>query len=112
MVPIWYMPARQSRRHRQQKIDCDDELELELLEEVLEARCCKGSAPGRWAAEVWSCRRREASDGLDICSGGAGRKARRGFEGSEGVWAEKSWTGLMEGVSREKWEAAAGRMLK
>lgn len=82
------MPARQSRRQRQQKSDCEDELEFELLDEVLEARCCKGSAVGRWAAEVWSCRRREVSEGLDISSGGAGRKARSGWEGSEGVWAE------------------------
>lgn len=61
---------------------------LELLEEVLLARCCKGSAAGRWAAAVCSCRRREASGGLDICSGGDGRKASRGCEGSEGVYGE------------------------
>ena len=78
------------------------ELELELVDEVLEARCCRGSGAGRWAAAVWSCSRREASDGLDMCSSDAGRKARSGLEGSEGVYGEYSRVGEVLGVSTEK----------
>lgn len=106
------MPVRQSRRQRQQNGDWDDMLELELSEEVLEARCCcKGSGAGRWAAEVWSCKRREASEGLDICRGGAGRKARSGLDGSADVYGEYSKVGRL-GVSTEKWAVEEGRILK
>lgn len=45
------------------------ELELELVGEVLEARDCRGSPTGRWAAWVCRDRRREASVGLDISRG-------------------------------------------
>lgn len=49
--------------------------------------------------------RREASGGLDICRGNAGRRARRGFVGSDGVVLQYSKLGEIFGVSREKWVA-------
>lgn len=92
------MPTRDSRRQRQQLIvGCDmtlllreeEELESEeLLDEVL-ARCCNGSAEGRWAADVCNWRRRDASTGwLDIDSKGVGRMANRGLLGSAKVCGE------------------------
>ena len=105
------MPVRQSRRQRQQKSDCEDMLELELLEEVLEARCCRGAGAGRLAAAVCSCKRREASEGLAMCRGGAGRKARSGLDGSANVYGEYSEVGRL-GVSTEKWAVEEGRILK
>lgn len=85
---------------------------LELLDEVLLSRCCKGSAAGRWAAAVCSWRRREASGGPDICSGGGRRKANSGFDGSAGVSGANSEIGEQLGVSMEKWAASEGTMLK
>lgn len=78
-----------SRRHRQQLSTEGDrvplreeELEsLEVVDEALELDC-RGSAPGRWAAEVWSCRRREASAGLDMDFCGGWRRASSGLVGS------------------------------
>src|SRR4051812_16536911 len=117
------MLVTHSRRQRQQQsvdgepmpmpYEVDELVELaellELVDEVLEARCCcccccwRGSGAGRWAAWVCSCRRREASDGLDMDSGGGSRKASSGWVGSEGVWGWYSEMGLWLGVSSEKW---------
>lgn len=80
--------------------------ELELEEEVLDARCWRGSAEGRWAAAVWSCRRREASPGFDMYSGDDERRASSGLEGSEEMFLlYSSDVGVASGVSREKWPA-------
>jgi hypothetical protein len=97
LVENWIMPTRDSRRQRQQlMVDCDmtlllreeEELESEELDEVL-ARCCSGSAAGRWAAAVCNWRRRDASPGwLDIDSNGVGRMAKRGLLGSAKVCGE------------------------
>lgn len=116
---------RDSRRQRQQLMeegdmpvlllreDEEDEVEpLALLEEDVVVLCCSGSAMGLWAAEVCSWRRREASDGLDINSRGAGRKANRGLLGSAKVVVVYSWTGVMLGVSMLKCEEAGTWMLK
>ena len=93
---------RDSRRQRQQlstegdmallllREDDGEEAEsFETLDETL-ARDCSGSAEGLWAAVVWSCRRREASAGLDMesCGGGVRRKAKSGLVGSAKVWGE------------------------
>lgn len=83
-----------------------------MLDDVVEL-CWSGSAVGLWAAEVWSWRRREASEGLDMNSDGVGRKANNGLLGSAKVVAVYSWTGVMLGVSRLKCEEEAGTwMLK
>jgi hypothetical protein len=88
-----------SRRHRQQ-LSCvgdmgllldeevEEDLELVELDELVgvavEAElCCSSSAVGRWAAWVCSCRTREASEGLDMNSGGVWRRASSGWVGSE-----------------------------
>lgn len=68
-----------------------------------------------WAAEVWICRRREASiseyeRGLAVWRG---RRARRGLYGSAGVSRPKEVeVGEGVGVSREKCEEVDGRREK
>jgi hypothetical protein len=84
---------------------------LEVADEALEVGC-SGSAPGRWAAEVCSCRRREASAGLDMDFCGGWRRASSGLEGSAYMWWGYSQTGVMFGVSVLKWVDEAGTMLK
>jgi hypothetical protein len=97
LVENWIMPTRDSRRQRQQlMVDCDmtlllreeEELESEELPDGALARCCNGSAEGRWAADVCNWRRRDASPGLDMDSRSVERMANRGLLGSAKVCAE------------------------
>lgn len=121
------MLARDWRRQRQQlraeedmvvmvMLPCrEEELESEeLLEEVLDVRCCcRGSMDGRWAAWVCSCSKREGSEGADMNSRGGGRWAKSGLVGSAEVWLEQSVAvGVMFGVSMEKCEDEGTWMLK
>jgi hypothetical protein len=116
---------RDSRRQRQQLStegdmalleeeleSVEEDLSEELLDELLPL-CCSGSAEGRWAADVWSWRRRDASAGLDMDAEGVWRKAKSGLVGSANVKAEYSEDGLMLGVSELKCAEEVGTaMLK